>query len=217
MDDTTQRRADMVASQLAARGIQSPAVLHAMGTVPRERFVDEADAAVAYEDAPLPIAQGQTISQPYIVAAMIEAADVRAGDVVLEVGAGSGYATAVLSLIADRVCAVERHAALVDAARERLQALGCFNVDLRQGDGSLGWPVPRSFDVIIVSAAAPQVPPALKAQLAEGGRLVMPVGDEGEQRLVKVTRSSAQAFDEEVLTPVRFVPLVGAQGWPEDA
>ncbi|HEY9067253.1 MAG TPA: protein-L-isoaspartate(D-aspartate) O-methyltransferase [Burkholderiaceae bacterium] len=217
MDPTpADRRTRMVSTQLESRGIRSQAVLRAMREVPRERFVEPGMEEFAYEDSPLPIAAGQTISQPYIVAAMIEAAEVAPGDTVLEVGAGSGYAAAVLSRIAGRVCAMERHDALAHAARERLAALGYSNVELRAGDGSTGWPEPLQFDAILVSATAPAVPPALQGQLAIGGRLVVPVGTRERQRLVKVTRTAAQAFDREEMEAVAFVPLIGAQGWAED-
>ncbi|MCC6851081.1 MAG: protein-L-isoaspartate(D-aspartate) O-methyltransferase [Rubrivivax sp.] len=208
------RRAAMVEHQLVARGVRAPALLQAMREVPRERFVEAALADRAYDDSPLPIGQGQTISQPYIVAAMAEAADVRRGDTVLEVGAGSGYAVAVLARLAAHVCAIERHASLADEARARLAALQVGNADLRAGDGTLGWPEPGArFDVIVVSAAGPEVPPALKAQLAIGGRLVMPVGDDSGQQLVKLTRTGEHTFASERITPVRFVPLIGEQGW----
>ena len=215
-EDLAESRDRMVASQVANRGVQSPAVLAAMRRVPRERFVEPGMEAVAYDDAPLPIGEHQTISQPYIVAAMIEAAEVGPQDDVLEVGAGSGYATAVLSRIAAHVCAIERHEVLAQAARRRLDALGYFNVDLIAGDGTLGWPARRTFDAILVSAAGPDVPVSLKLQLAPGGRLVMPVGDLDHQRLVKVTRLGPDRFDHEDITSVSFVPLIGAEGWDED-
>ena len=215
-EDLAESRDRMVASQVANRGVQSPAVLAAMRRVPRERFVEPGMEAVAYDDAPLPIGEHQTISQPYIVAAMIEAAEVGPQDDVLEVGAGSGYATAVLSRIAAHVCAIERHEALAQAARRRLDALGYFNVDLIAADGSRGWPARRTFDAILVSAAGPDVPVSLKLQLAPGGRLVMPVGDLDHQRLVKVTRLGPDRFDHEDIASVSFVPLIGAEGWDED-
>jgi protein-L-isoaspartate(D-aspartate) O-methyltransferase len=208
------QREHMVATQLADRGIRSAAVLQAMRTVPREAFVEPGFEDFAYQDSALQIAEGQTISQPYIVALMIEAADLKPGDTVLEVGAGSGYASAVLSRIAARVCAVERNEVLARRARERLAALAYDNVDIAVGDGSLGWPQGGRFDAILVAAAGPQVPAALKAQLADGGRLVMPVGERDGQQLVKLTRTAA-GFDQQLLTGVAFVPLVGAQGWAE--
>lgn len=208
LPDPAAARARMVSTQLVARGIRSPAVLQAMGAVPRERFVDAALAPLAYRDGPLPIGAGQTISQPYIVARMAEAAALAPGDSVLEVGAGSGYAAAVLGRLAAEVCALERHAALADAARARLQALGVANVDLRHGNGTLGWPEARRFDAIVVSAGGAEVPPALKAQLAPGGRLVMPVGDAARQQLRVLTLGDDGAWRESTLEAVRFVPLV---------
>lgn len=209
-------RALMVDQQIARRGIGDPRLLRAMGDVPREIFVPPAFAARAYSDEPLPIAEGQTISQPYIVARMIEAAAVGPMDRVLEVGAGSGYAAAVLGRLAAQVIAVERHPALAEAARERLERLAFGNVEIRLADGTLGWPGDAPYDVILVSAGAPDVPEALKGQLAMGGRLVIPV-DRGDrtQDLIRVTRVGPSNYDRLTLEPVRFVPLIGAQGWKE--
>ena len=196
-------------------GKLDPAVLQTMRTVPRHEFVPEEVRRHAYEDRPLPIGYGQTISQPFIVALMAEAARVAPSDRVLEVGAGSGYAAAVLGCLADRVVAVERHPALAQAARERLARLGIANVAIVEGDGTLGWPEAAPFDAIVVSAGGPRVPEALKEQLAPGGRLVIPVGAEGEaQDLLRLTRHDS-GFEEESLGGVRFVPLIGAQGWRE--
>ncbi|MDQ6679455.1 MAG: protein-L-isoaspartate(D-aspartate) O-methyltransferase, partial [Pseudomonadota bacterium] len=166
----------MVARQIAGRGITDRRVLEAMRRVPREQFVAPELRRDACADSPLPIGAGQTISQPYIVALMAEAAEIGAGDRVLEVGAGSGYASAVLSLIAAKVYAIERHPSLCDAAQQRLERLGYRNVELRCGDGSVGWPDAAPFDAILVAAGGPKVPAALRQQLAPGGRLVMPVG-----------------------------------------
>lgn len=210
------QRQRMVDTQLVRRGIRSAPVLDAMRSVPREAFVEPGFEAFAYDDTALPIAQGQTISQPYIVAFMIEAAEVGAGDAVLEVGAGSGYAAAVLSRIAAHVVAIERDAVLAAAARGRLAALGYGNVDIVVGDGSRGGPEGGRFDAILVAAAGPQLPPALKAQLAAGGRLVMPVGGPGLQRLVRLRRTGDQAFEQDDLVGVVFVPLIGEQGWATD-
>src|SRR5215212_6721349 len=170
-------------------------VLAAMRRVPREAFVEPGFEEFAYEDGPLPIGEGQTISQPYIVALMIEAAEVKPGDVVLEVGAGSGYAAAVMGQIADRVYAIERHPSLGEAACQRFRRLGYDNIDLRVGDGTKGWPEAGPFDAILVAAGGPQVPPALREQLAIGGRLVIPVGEDlHDQSLLKLTRTSETAF-----------------------
>ncbi len=213
MDEFCERRARMVCTQIEDRGIHSHALLAALRAVPRERFVDAELADFAYDDAPLPIGAGQTISQPYIVAAMIEAADVKADDTVLEIGAGSGYTAAVLSRLVAQVKAIERVPTLARAARQRLTALGCANVELREGDGSAGWPGHQRFDAIIVSAGGPEVPAALREQLVDGGRLLMPVGGTGEQRLIKLTRRGSDGFDREDLAAVAFVPLIGEHGW----
>lgn len=210
------QRERMVATQLRGRGIRSAAVLAAMASVPREAFVERGYEDAAYDDTALPIAAGQTLSQPYIVALMAEAAEIGPGDKVLEVGAGSGYAAAVLGRLAAHVTAIERHAALAAGARRRLAALGVGNVDVVVGDGTLGWPAGGRFDAILVAASGPEVPPALKAQLADGGRLVMPVGEPRHQRLVKLRRHGEAGFEQEVIADVAFVPLVGAQGWPDE-
>jgi protein-L-isoaspartate(D-aspartate) O-methyltransferase len=207
----------MVESQIARRGIRDRRVLAAMRSVPREAFVDEGFEEFAYEDSPLPIGESQTISQPYIVALMLESAEIGEGDRVLEVGAGSGYAAAVAAQIARQVCAIERHAALVAKARERFRKLGYRNIELKHGDGTRGWPDGGEFDAILVAAGGSAVPPALKAQLKIGGRLVIPIGpSEQAQELVKLTRRSETSFEEEHLGAVRFVPLVGGAGWIED-
>ena len=210
-------RDGMVERQLVARGVRDEHVLRAMRTVPRERFVDERLAAFAYDDSPLPIEAGQTISQPFMVAWMIEAAEVAPGDHVLEVGAGSGYASAVLAQIAATVHAIERHALLTRIARERLDALACTNVHLRTGDGTLGWPEVGPFDAILVAAADPEVPAPLKAQLRLGGRLLMPldIGGHGTQRLLKVVRLAQDDYEQQTLGSVAFVPLIGQYGWTE--
>ena len=216
MPDLTHARELMVDRQIRRRGVNDDYVLEAMREVPREIFVPEGLQEFAYEDSPLPIEAGQTISQPYIVGLMIQAAAIRPGDRVLEIGAGSGYAAAVMSRIADQVFAIERHDALTDLARKRLQRLGYDNVELRTGDGTRGWPEAGPFDAILAAAGGPAIPQALKDQLDLGGRLVMPVGEsQAEQRLVKVTRISASHFEEDDLGGVRFVPLIGEHGWPE--
>ncbi|MDB5592922.1 protein-L-isoaspartate(D-aspartate) O-methyltransferase [Enterovirga sp.] len=214
--DLARARDRMVDIQLRGRGIRDGRVLDAMRSIPRERFVDPGLAEFAYEDGPLPLAEGQTISQPYIVALMIEAAEIGPEDTVLEVGAGSGYATAILARLAGRVHAVERHASLAEAARRRLTELGQGEVELRTGDGTVGWPSAAPFEAILVAAGGPAVPAALKAQLALGGRLVIPVGPDRRQTLLKITRTGESTFAEEDLGAVAFVPLIGAQGWAED-
>ena len=217
MLDLTRARERMVEVQIARRGVRDVHVLEAMRRVPREAFVGSGYEEFAYEDGPLPIGEGQTISQPYVVALMIEAAEVKPGDRVLEVGAGSGYAAAVLSQIADRVHAIERHRSLAEAAGPRFETLGYDNIELRVGDGTLGWPEAAPFDAILVAAGGPEAPEELKRQLAIGGRLVIPVGKAPRrQTLLKLTRKAEDSFEEEELGGVMFVPLVGEQGWAED-
>ncbi|MGH6828191.1 MAG: protein-L-isoaspartate(D-aspartate) O-methyltransferase [Rhizomicrobium sp.] len=206
-------RKQMVKNQLARRGVKDKRVLDAMASVPREAFVDAGLEEFAYEDRALPIAEGQTISQPFIVGAMVQAAQLLPQDRVLEVGAGSGYAAAILSRLAGEVFAIERHEALTGKARERCRALGYANITLKTGDGSTGWPDQAPFDAIVVAAGGPSPPPALKCQLKIGGRLVMPVGQADEQRLLRLRRTGDRAFEEDDLGGVRFVPLIGAQGW----
>ena len=208
----------MVASQVARRGVTDRGVLEAMRQVPREAFIGAGMEEFAYEDAPLPIAAGQTISQPYIVALMIEAAQIKPNDRVLDVGTGSGYAAAVLSRLAGNVFSVERHRELADSARRALNKLKYTNVEVRHGDGTLGWADASPFDAILVAAGGPEVPEALRRQLKIGGRLVIPIGEVGAiQELVKVVRDGEDRFHEEDLGPVTFVPLVGAAGWAEPA
>jgi len=214
--NTLQERDRMVARQLEARGIRDARVIAAMKRIPRHAFVATAMRREAYEDSPLPIEEGQTISQPYIVALMLEAARLGAGDRMLEVGAGSGYASAVAAQLVAHVDAVERHARLVELARERLARLGIANIDVHVGDGSTGWPSGAPYDAIVVAAAGPRVPAALREQLAVGGRLVIPVASGyGAQRLVLVERRGDAEWHEDDLGGVMFVPLVGAQGWPD--
>jgi protein-L-isoaspartate(D-aspartate) O-methyltransferase len=208
------QRTQMVERHILHRGIRSEPVLAAMRSVPREQFIPAELREFAYEDTPLPIAEGQTISQPYIVAMMTDALGLEGGEKVLEIGTGSGYAAAVLSQIAKEVYTVERIGQLAEKAAATLSALGYRNVHVRHADGTLGWPDHEPYDAIIVAAGGPQVPESLKAQLKIGGRLVIPVGaDRRLQELVRVTRLSQQDYKTEELADVRFVPLVGAEGW----
>jgi protein-L-isoaspartate(D-aspartate) O-methyltransferase len=212
--DFARLRAAMVEHQIVRRGVKNPLVLEAMGRLPREAFVLPGWEEEAYEDQPLPIAENQTISQPYIVAFMLEAAELRPGDRALEIGTGSGYAAAVMGTIAARVYTIERHAGLAKTAQQRLRALGLDNVECRVGDGTSGWPDAQPFDAILVTAAGPLVPSTLTSQLAIDGRLVIPVGESRHhQRLVKITRDGPEDFREEVLANVAFVPLIGGHGW----
>lgn len=214
--DFAAAREAMVERQLRRRGIDEPHILDAFRAVPREAFVAPDDAAAAYGDHPLPIAAGQTISQPYIVALMIQAAQIGPRATVLEVGAGSGYAAAVMSRIAARVIAVERHRELAVAARQRLARLGLDNVEIVEGDGSRGWPASAPYDAILAAASGSHVPDSLVAQLKPGGRLVMPLGDaKAAQRLVRVTRDADGSLELSELGAVRFVPLIGAEGWSD--
>lgn len=208
----------MVERHLEARGIRDPRVLDAMRAVPRERFLQQDLAEFAYADTPLPIAQGQTISQPFIVAMMVEALQLEPGNRVLEIGTGSGYAAAVLAEVAAEVFTVERHCVLADAARRHLQALGYDTVEVLCGDGTLGWPEHAPFDAILVSAGGPSVPPLLVEQLAPGGRIVIPVGDDvRDQRLLRLTKGADGEIETDDLGAVRFVPLIGAEGFSTDA
>jgi protein-L-isoaspartate(D-aspartate) O-methyltransferase len=216
MTDFAESRSWMVERQLKARRISDPRVLAAMGEVPRERFLPEAMREFAYEDGPLPIGEGQTISQPYIVALMIEAAGIEPGERVLEVGAGSGYAAAVMSRIAERVFAIERHETLAAEAKRRVADLGYDNLTIIAGDGSLGLPERAPFDAILVAAGGDRVPEPLKRQLAIGGRLIVPVGGATLQSLMRLTRTGEDEWVEDDLGGVRFVPLIGAHGrWEE--
>lgn len=210
------QRSRMVDVHLAKRGIKDAKILAAFRSVPREAFVPEELEEFAYNDAPLPIGDGQTISQPYIVALTIEALRLRGGERVLEVGAGSGYAAAILGKIAKEVYTIDRLESLATAARARLERLGYTNVHVLCGDGTLGWKEQAPYDAIAVAAGGPKVPQALLDQLAIGGRLVIPVGaDESSQVLVRVTREAETKFREEALLDVKFVPLIGEQGWAD--
>jgi protein-L-isoaspartate(D-aspartate) O-methyltransferase len=212
MSDFATARRRMVETQLQARGIRDPEVLRALGRVPRHLFVDEAFVDRAYGDSALPIGHGQTISQPLMVATMTEALQLEGSEKVLEIGTGSGYQTAVLAEIAERVFSVERVAALYRRARSLLDRLGYHRVVLRHGDGTLGWRDHAPYDAIVVTAGAPHVPAALRDQLAEGGRLVIPVGDRQLQNLVRITRRR-DGDRSEMLGGCVFVSLVGSDGW----
>ncbi len=209
-------RRRMVEEQVVARGVRAPGVIAAMLQVPRHKFVEEALESQAYQDAPLPIGEKQTISQPYMVAVMSEALALDGTEKVLEVGTGSGYQAAVLALLADRVFSLERIPALARRARKVLDACGYNKVNIRLADGTLGWQEMAPFDAIMVTAGAPAVPQGYLDQLAVGGRLVIPVGDRTSQVLMRITRISEDEFKEEQLLGCRFVPLVGNHGWCEE-
>ena len=206
-------RRQMVEEQIRARGVQDPRVLRAMLEVPRHRFVEEDLVSYAYEDRPLPIGADQTISQPYIVAFMIEALELGPSDRVLEIGTGSGYAAAVLSRIAAQVYSIEVIKSLADRAGQVITELGYANIHLRTGDGTRGWPEEAPFDGILVSAGAPVIPESLVSQLNPGGKLVIPVGNRIDQSLMRLTRTLDGNLIEEDLALVRFVPLIGEEGW----
>lgn len=203
----SRKRQDMIATQIMARGVLDPRTLEALRAVPRHRFVPERLIREAYADHPLPIGHGQTISQPFIVAAMTAALGLQGEESVLEVGAGCGYQTAVLSRLASRVFGLEIVEALALLARARLDALGFGNVEIRSGDGSMGWPERAPFDAILVAAAAPRVPESLKAQLKDGGRLILPVGDYAQ--VLKLLTRRGSTFEERDLLAVQFVPMTG--------
>jgi protein-L-isoaspartate(D-aspartate) O-methyltransferase len=214
MADFASEREAMVERQLRRRGITERHILDAFRAVPREAFVSAEHAHLAYGDHPLPIEAGQTISQPYIVALMIQAAGIKAGDRVLEVGAGSGYAAAVIGRIAARVIGVERQPALVEIAQERMRRLGYDNVQIFEGDGTRGWAAAAPYAAILAAASGSHVPKTLIDQLAPGGSIVMPIGDvDRVQMLVKVTKAQDRSLEQSNLGEVRFVPLIGAEGW----
>jgi protein-L-isoaspartate(D-aspartate) O-methyltransferase len=210
--DYAAARARMVEEQIRARGVREERVLEAMRRVPRHLFVTETLRERAYDDTPLPIGERQTISQPYIVALMAEALELDGGERVLEVGTGSGYEAAVLSQVCGELYSVERIPALAQRAVELLATLGYHNVHVRVGDGSLGWPQAAPFLGIVVSAAAPRIPRPLVEQLAVGGRLVLPLGEEESQTLVRLQRTG-EGLREECMGECRFVKLIGTYGW----
>jgi protein-L-isoaspartate(D-aspartate) O-methyltransferase len=209
--DAGRLRDEMVERQIASRGVDAQPVLAAMRSVPRHRFVPDIALRDAYADRPLPIGSGQTISQPYVVALMAQELQLEDGDRVFEIGTGCGYAAAVLGRIASEVWTIERHPQLAHQAHDLLVELGYDNVHVLVGDGTTGYPEAAPYDAIVAAAAGPRVPDALLDQLAEGGRLVMPVGGSGAQQLVRVRRRD-DGFEHEQLGGVRFVPLIGEQG-----
>ena len=209
-------RQQMIDDQLKARGLHDLTVLNALNAVPREAFTPTNLIESAYRDAPLPIEENQTISQPYIVALMTAALELKPDHRVLEVGTGSGYAAAVLGEICENVYTIERHKTLADTAQLKLKETGYTNVQVKHGDGTLGWPEKAPFDAIIVAAGGPEVPQILKEQLAIGGRMVIPIGQSlNLQKLVRIRRISKNEYKTEDLGDVRFVPLIGAAGWKE--
>src|ERR1700759_3008540 len=212
MDEFAGRRAGMVEHQLRERGIEDERVLAAMGEVPRELFVPERRREMAYADAALPIGSEQTISQPWIVAAILQALGLQGEESVLEIGTGSGYSTCLLASLTAHVVSVERHAGLARGAAEHLRACGVQNVELMVGDGSRGVPARAPFDAIAVHAAAPAPPPALVEQLADGGRMVFRVAD-GEEELLTLIRRPGPELETIPPPPCRFVPLIGAEGF----
>lgn len=215
MDRYLKQRLKMVESQIRVRGIRDPRVLKAMETVPRHLFVNEALRDQAYNDNPLPIDGGQTISQPYIVALMTEAMELKGTEKVLEIGTGSGYQTVVLAELAEHVFSIDRIASLASGARRLIESLNYFNVAIRVGDGTYGWREEAPFDAVIVTAGAPNIPKTLLEQLAIGGRLVIPAGGRHSQVLIKLTRLSENLNDvkKEDLGGCRFVDLIGEYGW----
>jgi len=212
VNDFAVRRRRMVQDQIAARGIRDPKLLAAMNEIPRHLFMDQTLWRRAYEDHPLPIGNGQTISQPYMVAIMTEALGLTGGEKVLEIGTGSGYQTAILAKLADWVFSIERLPELSRKAQAVLEQLKIFNVNLEVGDGTKGWPAEAPYDAIIVTAGAPTTPQPLVEQLAEGGRLVVPVGQRGIQSLMRITRRGERLIKED-LGGCRFVDLIGEHGW----
>lgn len=214
MPGLREAKREMIERHLKARGIKDPLVLQAMARVEREAFLPEDLKPFAYDDRPLPIGEGQTMSQPYIVAYMAEALGLKGGESVLEIGTGSGYAAAVLGEIAGSVVTLERHENLAESAREVLAKLKYANVEVVVADGSKGWPKAAPYDGIVVTAAGPKAPEALKRQLKLGASLVVPVGDRGlYQSLLKITRTSKETYEETDLGGVAFVPLIGEEGY----
>jgi protein-L-isoaspartate(D-aspartate) O-methyltransferase len=212
LDKFAAARRTMVEEQVRKRGIASPRVLEALLSVPRHEFVPAEFQADAYADKPLPIGEGQTISQPFMVGAMTEALELAGSERVLEIGTGSGYQAAVLSRLAREVISIESHTSLALAAQERLARLGYANVHVHNGDGSLGFADVAPYEAILITAAAPEIPPLLESQLCEGGRLVIPVGSQENQELLQARKESG-VLHSRVLFDCRFVPLLGRYGW----
>ncbi len=209
-------RKRMVDSQIIARGVKDRRVIEAMLKTPRHLFVQEAMAAQAYNDTSLPIGGKQTISQPYMVALMTEMLALEGGETVLEIGTGSGYQAAILSLLTRRVCTIERIPQLASQARRLFDMLGLTNIAMKIDDGTVGWVTEAPFDAIIVTAGAPDIPEALVSQLAAGGRLIIPVGDQLNQELVRIIKNEDGTLSQEISTPCRFVKLIGKEGWSEN-
>jgi protein-L-isoaspartate(D-aspartate) O-methyltransferase len=207
------KRQFMVETQLITRGIKDPSVIQAMKETPRHAFVPLEMLERVYDDGPLPIGDGQTISQPYIVALMTQEALISSSDIVLEIGTGSGYQAAVLSAIAKDVYSVERIESLSLKAQKSIKEIGIENIHFKVDDGSLGWPEQGPYDVILVTAGSPKFPKSLFSQLRVGGRLIIPIGDSILQRLVRYTKTGEDSFKEESIESVRFVPLIGEEGW----
>lgn len=216
MRDFTIARRRMVEDQVIDRGVKDRRVIDAMLKVPRHKFVEEALEGKAYQDAPLPIGDKQTISQPYMVAVMSEALALNGSEKVLEIGTGSGYQAAVLALLADRVFSLERIPSLARRARKVLDGCGFSKVNIRVADGTQGWQDMAPFDAIVVTAGAPEVPQDYLDQLAVGGRLIIPVGDRNSQVLMRITRTTEAAYQEEQMLGCRFVPLIGRHGWKSE-
>ena len=216
MIDFAAERESMIERTIRSRGLIDPKLIAAFSAVPREEFISADYAEHAYDDAPLPIESGQTISQPYIVALTVDAAAIGPGDKVLEIGAGSGYAAAIIGQIAHKVIAIERHHELASLARERMRRLGYRNVQILEGDGTRGCPAEAPFDAIVAAASGSHVPAVLIDQLQPGGRIVMPIGPpHSVQSLVKLTKREDGTLDREDLGAVRFVPLIGEHGYGE--
>ncbi len=215
MESFEDKKRSMIDLQLKSRGIKSSEVLAAMSTVPRESFVATENKNIVYNDCPIPIASGQTISQPYMVAMMTEALNLKSNDKVLEIGTGSGYQTAVLREITTAVYSIERIATLADTARNVLCSLGYDNIVIKVADGTLGWPEEEPFDAIIVTSGSPKVPKILINQLKDSGRMIIPVGTRSHQHIIRITRKNDYFNKEEMLSCV-FVPLIGKHGWHEN-